>query len=162
MGIESSFRKLKYTIGLSNFHAYKPEYIKQEIWAKLIVYNITESLINHTMVEHGDTKHKYKVNFNAASHICRAFLRPSTEKGQIDVMSLLKRELIPIRDGREYPWQKQRISEDPGILYIALHKAVPSITIIPIIEADVNLLACRATKNTLKRYIPCFLFKHPY
>lgn len=41
-GIESSFRKLKYTIGLSNFHAYKPEYIKQEIWAKLIAYNITE------------------------------------------------------------------------------------------------------------------------
>ena len=29
--MESSFRKLKYTIGLSNFHAYKPEYIKQEI-----------------------------------------------------------------------------------------------------------------------------------
>ena len=29
--IESSFRKLKYTIGLSNYHSYKPEYIKQEI-----------------------------------------------------------------------------------------------------------------------------------
>ena len=34
-GIEGSFRKLKYTIGLSNFHAYKPDYIKQEIWTKL-------------------------------------------------------------------------------------------------------------------------------
>jgi len=32
-GIESSFRKLKYTIGMSNFHAYKPKYIKQEIFA---------------------------------------------------------------------------------------------------------------------------------
>lgn len=53
-GIESSFRKLKYTIGLSNFHAYKPEYIKQEIWAKLITYNITEILINHTVVEKKD------------------------------------------------------------------------------------------------------------
>ena len=60
--IEGSFRKLKYTIGLSNFHAYKPEYIKQEIWAKLIAYNITETLINHTVVKHGDTKHEYKVN----------------------------------------------------------------------------------------------------
>ena len=102
-GIESSFRKLKYTIGLSNFHAYKPEYIKQEIWAKLIAYNITEVLINHTVVEHGNTKHEYKVNFSAAAHICRVFLRPSTQKNPIDVMSLLKRELIPIRDGREYP-----------------------------------------------------------
>ena len=47
-GIESSFRKLKYTIGLSNFHSYKPQYIEQEIWAKLIAYNITETLINCT------------------------------------------------------------------------------------------------------------------
>jgi len=25
------FRKLKYTVGLSNFHAYKSEYVKQAI-----------------------------------------------------------------------------------------------------------------------------------
>ncbi len=49
-GIESSFRKLKYTIGLSNFHACKPQYIKQEIWPKLTAYNITETLINHTVL----------------------------------------------------------------------------------------------------------------
>lgn len=100
--IEGSFRKLKYTIGLSNFHAYKPEYIKQEIWARLIAYNITETLINHTVVKHGDTKHEYKVNFSVAAHICRVFLRPCTEKDPIDVMSLLQKELIPIRDERQY------------------------------------------------------------
>lgn len=33
-GVESSFRKLKYTKGLSNFQTYKSEYIKQEIWDK--------------------------------------------------------------------------------------------------------------------------------
>ncbi len=101
--IEGSFRKLKYTIGLSNFHAYKPEYIKQEIWAKLIAYNITETLINHTVVKHGDTKHEYKVNFSRAAHICRVFLRPTTDKDSIDVMSLLRKELIPIRNNRQYP-----------------------------------------------------------
>ena len=100
--IEGSFRKLKYTIGLSNFHAYKPEYIKQEIWAKLIAYNITETLINHTVVKHGNTKHEYKVNFSMAAHICRVFLRLTTEKDSIDVMSLLQKELIPIRDDRQY------------------------------------------------------------
>jgi hypothetical protein len=101
--IEGSFRKLKYTIGLSNFHAYKPEYIKQEIWAKLIAYNITETLINHTVVKHGDTKHEYKVNFSVAAHICRVFLRLTTEKDSIDVMNLLCKELIPIRNERQYP-----------------------------------------------------------
>lgn len=102
-GIESSFRKLKYTIGLSNFHAYKPEYIKQEIWAKMITYNITEILINHTVVEKKETKHEYKVNFSTAAHICRVFLRQATEKDSIDVMSLLQKELIPIRNERKYP-----------------------------------------------------------
>ena len=101
--IEGSFRKLKYTIGLSNFHAYKPEYIKQEIWAKLIAYNITETLINHTVIKHGKTKHEYKVNFSVAAHICRVFLRLTTEKDPIDVMNLLCKELIPIRNERQYP-----------------------------------------------------------
>lgn len=102
-GIESSFRKLKYTIGLSNFHSCKPEYIKQEIWAKLIAYNITEILISHTAVEQKNTKYAYQVNFSVAAHICRVFLRPAAEKDSMDVMALLKRELIPIRDERHYP-----------------------------------------------------------
>ncbi|MDE7200467.1 MAG: transposase, partial [Lachnospiraceae bacterium] len=99
-GIETSFRKLKYTIGLSNFHAYKPEYIKQEIWAKLTAYNITETLVSHTVVSQKKTKHEYKVNFSIAAHICRVFLRP--KKYPIDVMSLLWKELIPIRNERQY------------------------------------------------------------
>ena len=101
-GIESSFRKLKYTIGLSNFHACKPDFIKQEIWAKLLAYNITETMINQTVLEEHQTKHTYKVNFTRAAHICRVFLRPTTEKDQYDVMSLLKRELISTRNGRKY------------------------------------------------------------
>lgn len=102
-GIESSFRKLKYTIGLSNFHAYKPEYIEQEIWARLIAYNLTETMINHVVVEKHDTKHEYKVNFTVAAHICRIFLRLTLEKDSIDVMTLLQKELIPIRNERQYP-----------------------------------------------------------
>ena len=102
-GIESSFRKLKYTIGLSNFHSYKPQYIEQEIWAKLLAYNITEAMVNCTVLETNNTKHEYKVNFTMAAHICRVFLRLTTEKDQYDVMSLLQRELIPIRSDRKYP-----------------------------------------------------------
>ena len=101
--IEGSFRKLKYTIGLSNFHAYRPEYIKQEIWAKLIAYNITETLISLTVIRHGQTKHEYKVNFSMAAHICRVSLRLHTGENPIDVMSLLQKELIPVRNDRRYP-----------------------------------------------------------
>ncbi len=101
--VEGSFRKLKYTIGLGNFHAYKPEYIKQEIRAKLTAYNITETLVNHTVVKHGETKHEYKVNFSVTAHTCRFFPRLTTGKDTIDVMGLLCRELIPVRNERQYP-----------------------------------------------------------
>ncbi len=101
--IESSFRKLKYTIGLSNYHSYKPEYVKQEIWANLIAYNITEMLVNCVVIEKKETKYAYKVNFTMAAHICRVFLRLTTEKDQYNVMLLLQKELIPIRNERQYP-----------------------------------------------------------
>ena len=101
-GIETSFRKLKYTIGLGNFHAYKAEYIKQEIWARLSAYNITETLISHTVIETHDTKHDYKINFAVAAHICRVFLRCPAEKDPVDVTALLRNELVPIRKGRRY------------------------------------------------------------
>lgn len=102
-GIETSFRKLKYTVGLSNFHAYKAEYVKQEIWARLIMYNLTETLVNHTVIEKRETKHNYKVNFSSAVHICRSFLRPAAEERPINVTALLQKELIPIRNDRQYP-----------------------------------------------------------
>lgn len=37
-GIEMSFRELKYTIGLTSFHAIKVDYIKQEIYARLTLF----------------------------------------------------------------------------------------------------------------------------
>lgn len=101
-GIESSFRKLKYTVGLSNFHAYKPESIQQEIWAKLTAYNVTEMLVSQTVLEEKQRKHAYKVNFSRAAHICRKFLYPVEREKPIDISALLSRELIPIRDGRQY------------------------------------------------------------
>lgn len=120
--IESYFRKLKYTVGLSNFHSYKPQYIEQEIWAKLIAYNITETMINCTVLETHAAKHAYKVNFTMAAHICRVFLRLTTEKDQYDVMSLLQKELIPIRNDANTQGFKLLISGNHDISYIGLHK----------------------------------------
>lgn len=101
-GVESSFRKLKYTIGLSNFHAYKPEFIKQEIWARLIAYNLTETMINQVVIKKKERKHSYKVNFSVAAHTCRIFLRLNAEENPIDVIALLQKELIPIRNDRQF------------------------------------------------------------
>ncbi|MFR7358504.1 MAG: transposase [Dorea longicatena] len=50
-GIETSFRKLKYTIGMSNLHSKNPEYICQEIFGKLILYNFCEIIASHVVLE---------------------------------------------------------------------------------------------------------------
>lgn len=102
-GIESSFRKLKYTIGMSNYHSYKPEFIEQEIWAKMIAYNATELIINHACIEKADRKHDYKINFSVAAHICRIYICLLAEIDSIDVMALIMKELIPIRSNRQFP-----------------------------------------------------------
>lgn len=49
-GVESVFRQLKYAVGMMNFHAKKAEYIKQEIFANLIVYNFSEIIASHTSI----------------------------------------------------------------------------------------------------------------
>lgn len=100
--IESSFRKLKYTIGISFYHSYKPDFIKQEIWAKLIAYNATELLVNNAVISQGKRKYTYEVNFSLAAHICRIYLRLLTEIDSIDVMALLKKELVPVRPDRQF------------------------------------------------------------
>ena len=115
-GIESSFRKLKYTIGLNHYHGYKADFIQQEIWAKLIAYNATELLINHVRIEQGDCKYTYVVNFTVAAHICRIYLRLYTEIDSIDVMALLKKELVPLRHGRQFPRLKTAHFRKPKYL----------------------------------------------
>ena len=50
-GIETSFRNLKHTLGLLHLHAKKVEFVLQEIFAKLTMYNFCE-LITQSVVRH--------------------------------------------------------------------------------------------------------------
>ena len=43
-GVETSFRDLKYTVGLSAFHSKKMARIVQEMFARLIMYNFSERI----------------------------------------------------------------------------------------------------------------------
>ena len=50
-GIETSFRDLKYTIGMLNFHSKKVMCIHQEIYAYLIMYNFAEMITSHVVIK---------------------------------------------------------------------------------------------------------------
>lgn len=101
--IECAYRDLKYTIGMASFHSCRAAFVEQEVFAGLLLYNITEALVQSVVLDAGDTKHVYKVNFTRAVHICRAFLRLSAGEGRIHAAALLLKELVPIRGNREYP-----------------------------------------------------------
>lgn len=50
-GIETSFRDLKYTIGMLDFHSKKVMCIHQEIYSHLIMYNFAEMITSHVVIE---------------------------------------------------------------------------------------------------------------
>ena len=116
-GIETSFRELKYSIGLTHFHSKKPDYIKQEIWARLILYNFCEAITTRTIMRQSNRKrkHPYQLNYTRAIHICRFFL--SIRKGAPpNVEFLISRELLPVRTGRSDP-RKVKFQSAVSFLY---------------------------------------------
>mgnify|MGYP002626269821 FL=1 len=100
-GIESSFKKLKYNLALSYFHSCKREFIDQEIFARLIMYNIISLLIRTVRVRKGDTKYTYNISFADAVANCRRFLL--TKMTATKLKYLLLMSLTPIRPGRSSP-----------------------------------------------------------
>lgn len=97
-GIETSFRDLKYTVGLLNFHSKKVMCIQQEIYAHLIMYNFTEMITSYVVIEKKQRKYTYKANFSIATHICRLFYNGKTTSP--DLEAIIARNLIPIRPHR--------------------------------------------------------------
>lgn len=73
-GIETSFRELKYHVGLIAFHSKKKDCIIQEIYARLIMYNFSMLITENILID-DDKRNKYRsrVNYAVAIHICIAF-----------------------------------------------------------------------------------------
>lgn len=115
-GIETSFRELKYAIGLTSFHARKADYIKQEIFARLLLYNYCELITAH-VIEHMEKKEKTKqVNFTIAIYICREYLRQKRQISPPDVIKLIEKYTLPIRPGRKAP-RKVKTQSTVSFLY---------------------------------------------
>jgi len=102
-GIETSYRKLKYTIGLVNFHSKKRNSIIQEIFARLTMYNFCEIITAHIIIATKSEKYVYKVDFTQAVLICKTLILPAYQKRPPDVQTLLGKSTVPIRKDRAFP-----------------------------------------------------------
>lgn len=99
-GIETSFRNLKYTVGMLQFHSKKTDSVLQEIYAALIMYNFTEIVTACIVIKHGERKHVYQINFSVAVHICKYFLKKKLHPPNVE--ALITKHIVPIRDKRQF------------------------------------------------------------
>ena len=113
-GIETSFRELKYTVGLLHFHAKKVEHIYQEVFARLIMYNFTELVTSPVIIQKADCKYAYKANFSVAVHVCRQFFLGNVSPP--DVEALIRKHVSPIRPGRSRP-RKMTVKHAVSFIY---------------------------------------------
>lgn len=98
-GIETSFRELKYIIGLTNLHSKKDNFVRQEIYAKLTMYNFCERIIYSVVVEQDEgRKYKYQVNYTMAMTVCLDFYRALVQTD--DVYDLILKYIEAVKPGR--------------------------------------------------------------
>ena len=74
-GLETSFRELKYNIGITNFHSKKKEFIKQEVFIKLTMYNMCQAVMQQIVIKQRNTKYDYKINAAIAFQLCKQYFR---------------------------------------------------------------------------------------
>lgn len=70
-GIETSFRDLKYTLGLVNLHGKSDAFAEQEIYASLTAFNFASRVCREVVVRQPqEGMYAYKVNFKMAAMLC--------------------------------------------------------------------------------------------
>ena len=98
-GIETSFRSLKYTIGLLYFHTKKAEYISQEVFARLIMYNFSELITSNLIIQKDKRKFVYKANFSRVVAVLRKYLLGDISPP--DLEAHITRSIVPVRPDRK-------------------------------------------------------------
>ena len=94
-GIETSFRNLKYSIGLASIHSKKTDSMLQEVYSRLILYNYT-SLIT-LKVEVPPNK---QICFSVAVLVGKQYLKGNITTARL--LEILTKHLSPVRVGRKY------------------------------------------------------------
>ena len=100
-GIETSFRDLKYTLGLVNLHGKSDAFAEQEIYASLTAFNFASRICCEVVIRQPKNGvYAYKVNFKMAVMLCKEFLRtPNADSEKL--LEEIARHTVPIRPNRQ-------------------------------------------------------------
>lgn len=115
-GIETSFRDLKYTLGLVNLHGRSDAFAEQEIYADLTAFNFASRVCRQAVARQPvDGVYAYKVNFKMAVMLCREFIRTPKADGE-KLLNDIARYTVPIRPGRQ-DQRDLKVKSFPGFVY---------------------------------------------
>lgn len=115
-GIETSFRDLKYTLGLVNLHGRSDAFAEQEVYANLTAFNFASRVCREVVVRQPKNGiNAYKVNFKMAVTLCKEFIRTPKADGE-KLMREIARYTVPIRPGRA-DQRDLRVKGFPGFVY---------------------------------------------
>lgn len=102
-GVETAFRALKFAVGLLSFHSKRAEYISQEVFAALIMYNFAQWIASYATISPKDTRYEYRINFSVAIRICKHFFLCRDFLHPPNVEALILANILPVRNGRCFP-----------------------------------------------------------
>ena len=103
-GIEISFRYLKHANGLLYFHSKKTEFLKQEIYANLTLYNFGIFIANEAAEENkkkerkNDNKYLYEIDISSALKTARKFFIRRDSDKPIDIIKLILKYVHAVKE----------------------------------------------------------------
>lgn len=102
--IEKAYRDTKYAAALKALHSKKTELIQQEIYAKLLMYNICKLIQDlmeaATKPKEHPTRYRYQLNFTVLVQTIRKYMRFPDKKALSSAMALIQGQLVPVRPNR--------------------------------------------------------------
>ena len=115
-GIETAFRELKYNYGLVNFHGKSEQFVRQEIYASMLMASACSRIIQQAVIQqHNGNTHLYQVNQKMAIFLCKKFFRTPGADGE-QLMRDIARYAEPVRPGRQDE-RKIRAKAFEGFVY---------------------------------------------
>jgi hypothetical protein len=124
-GVETAYDKLKNTLEIENFSGKKAIVIKQEFYINLLANNICSGFVVEAQKKideeskEKNLKYEYKVNRNYALGAVKnktlelLFAKPGAEADKLieKLIKRLKKNKIPIREGRKFPRERKKANK---------------------------------------------------
>ena len=103
--IEVSYRHLKYSVDLNALHSKRRDFIRQEVWARMIMFNISMIIVEYIRskkLEKKARRWEYEVNITMAIFFAKQYMVKRKDGDPPDLENLIASQILPVRPDRHY------------------------------------------------------------